>query len=241
MTVLFVSDIHLCPTRPGVTDLFVEFLRVEATKCRELYILGDLFETWVGDDAHSEMNNAVKAELKKLTEKNIPVYLMHGNRDFLLGKQFARETGCTLISDPHPIDISGQTVLLMHGDTLCTEDPKYLKYRKRVRHPLVQYLFTRLPLRSRENIAKKARGKSKKHQSRAAENIMDVSMSEVSKIMKKHNAHTLVHGHTHRPAIHNFKLGSELASRIVLSDWDEKGGFLSFTKDGKSRLVDFEI
>lgn len=220
--ILFISDLHLDPSRPQIIELFLRFLREQASQAQALYILGDFFEMWIGDDDDSELTKQIQAALKSLTQQSVPVFLMHGNRDFLLDKRFCKATGCKLLADPTKVELFGKPTLLMHGDLLCTDDVKYQHFRRRVRHPLFKSFYLHLPLRIRRWLAHKARAGSKKHTSTTAENIMDVNLDAVKTIMLKHNVKQLIHGHTHRPAIHN----ENGLTRIVLGDWHSEGSVL---------------
>lgn len=219
---LFISDLHLEPSRPEITALFINFLEQQATQAEALYILGDFFEAWIGDDDQSTLNQTVKAALKILTQNNIPVYFMHGNRDFLIGKQFAQETGCRLLPDPTKIDLYGIPTLLMHGDLLCTQDQSYLKFRTKVHKRWAQKIFLTLPLTIRKKIATKIRQGSEQHISITNEKIMDVTPAEVDRIMAQYQVKQLIHGHTHRPNIHHLQQGH----RIVLGAWHNSGSIL---------------
>jgi UDP-2,3-diacylglucosamine hydrolase len=230
---LFISDLHLEESRPEITELFLHFLREQASKADALYILGDFFEVWIGDDHDAPLHQRIIAVLRNLTDSGIPVYLMQGNRDFLLGEQFAKASGCRLLTEPCLIDLYGTRTLLMHGDTLCTEDIRYLKFRSFVRNPFFQKLFLSLPLRWRKKIAQYLRKASEQHTGQAAKNILDTTPAEVERVMEHHQATLLIHGHTHRPSIEFF---SNNKKRIVLSDWDKTGHVLICSPDGELRM-----
>lgn len=234
MATLFISDLHLEECRPAITTLFLSFLRQYAASADALYILGDLFEAWIGDDERSELNKQVMKALRDLTDMGVPVYFMHGNRDFLIGKQFIKKTGCHLLPDPSVIKLYGQPVLLMHGDTLCTTDTHYLNFRKKVRNPLYQSLFLALPLSLRGYLAQRIRHASKRHTSLAPTTIMDVTPEAVTHQMTQHQVTLLIHGHTHRPQIHQLDQGQ----RVVLPAWETAGGMLVYNKQHELR---FEI
>ncbi|MCV6603943.1 MAG: UDP-2,3-diacylglucosamine diphosphatase [Porticoccaceae bacterium] len=222
MATLFISDLHLAPERPKVTQAFYDFLTKEAQQAEALYILGDLFEAWVGDDDPSDFLAEVKTRLRKLSDSGTKLYFLHGNRDFMVGKRFARATGCTLLPQHHVIDLYGQRLLLLHGDTLCTDDIAYQKFRRKVRNPLGTWLLNRLPLKKRLQIAADWRAKSMNANSNKASNIMDVNGDEVERLFSQYRVKKMVHGHTHRPARHNHNSGE----RIVLGDWHHQGWVL---------------
>ncbi|MGI9288140.1 MAG: UDP-2,3-diacylglucosamine diphosphatase [Pseudomonadales bacterium] len=219
---LFISDLHLDETRRHVTQAFLEFLQREAVACDALYILGDLFEAWIGDDDHSELNKEIITALASLTGGGVPTYIMHGNRDFLIGKQFCRAAGCELLADPSVIDFYGQTTLLMHGDSLCTSDAEYMAFRAKIRDPATQQQLMSKPLAERRQIAAELRAGSASANSNKAEDIMDVTTSEVVQQMQHYHSRRLIHGHTHRPSRHTVALEDGVAQRIVLGDWGTK-------------------
>lgn len=239
MTILFISDLHLDSNQPDIAAIFLNFLSTQARECEALYILGDFFESWIGDDDNNAFHQKIISALKELNYAHIPVYLMVGNRDFLLGKQFAKETGCQLLTDPSIVDLYGVRTLIMHGDTLCVNDKNYLRFRSVVRNSFVQSLFLALPLFLRRKIAsflrKKSLGKKKPME------IMDADASAIKKVMQKHHVSLLIHGHTHRPTIENFVVDGKEHTRIVLSDWHQKGNVLVCEKNGEKRLEYFLI
>jgi UDP-2,3-diacylglucosamine hydrolase len=222
---LFISDLHLEECRPDITELFLRFLQQEVKQADALYILGDFFEAWIGDDNLTEFNKLILKTLFQTTAR-LPVFIMHGNRDFLLGKRFLQMTGCTLLADEHVVNLAGIPTLLMHGDTLCTADIAYLKFRKKSRNWFFQQLFLLKSLKTRQKIAADMREKSKAYTSTAAEALMDVTQAEVERVLMKHNVRHLIHGHTHRPAKHEFLLNGEKATRTVLAPWHEYGSVL---------------
>lgn len=236
MNTLFISDLHLEEQRPDITAIFFEFLKNEAVDADALYILGDLFEVWIGDDENTELHQVVTANLKTLS-KHTPIYFMHGNRDFLIGKKFATASQCKILRDPTVIDLYGTPTLLMHGDTLCTEDKAYLKFRKRVRNWFVQKMFLAKSLAKRKHIADQMRKGSQEHTSQADKKIMDVTPEEIPRVMQKHKVQQLIHGHTHRPCIHHLELNNAQATRFVLSDWHKSGGALVVSTSGDKKLV----
>lgn len=231
---LFISDLHLDDSRPEVTELFLQFLKARAVKAHALFILGDFFEAWIGDDTADE-NDPIIQGIKQLTAGGLPVYFMRGNRDFLVGNRFAKLTGMKLLTDGHIIDLDGEKVLLMHGDTLCTDDKKYQQFRKMVRNPIWQWCFLHLPKSYRLKKADKARARSKAYQQQIKPEIMDVNQATVESTMLRAGVTTLIHGHTHRPNIHHIELEGQAAERIVLGDWYDQGSVLSY-KNGEFTL-----
>jgi UDP-2,3-diacylglucosamine hydrolase len=232
MTTLLVSDLHLDASRPGITALFLAFLAGEARQAEALYVLGDLFEAWVGDDDPGEPGASVCAALKSLADAGVPVFLMRGNRDFLFGPDIAARCGATLLPDPCVVDLQGRPTLLMHGDLLCSDDAGYQAFRRQVRDPAWQATFLSQPLEARQAFAAKARAASREHQSGLAETIVDANPATVAEVMARHGVSRLIHGHTHRPAIHALALDGRPAQRIVLGDWYEQGSVLRLDGDG---------
>lgn len=232
---LFISDLHLDGERPDITTQFLEFLEREARQAQALYILGDLFEAWIGDDDPDPDKRRVIEALRSLTQGGVPVFFIHGNRDFLIGRKFAAETGAKLLPDGTMIELHGKRVLLMHGDTLCIDDPDYQRLRKIVRNPLVQFVLRRLSLARRQQLAARMRAGSKKHiesMDRSKPQIMDVNQDAVRRTFETEHADVIVHGHTHRPAIHQVLLGDRTVQRVVLGDWYEQGSVLRWTDQG---------
>lgn len=238
MTTLFVSDLHLDPARPAITDLFLGFLRSEAARAQALYILGDLFESWVGDDDPSEAGVAVAAALRGLAASGVPVYFMRGNRDFLVGPAWAARAGLRILPDPAVVSLQGEPVLLMHGDLLCTDDTAYQAFRAQTRDPEWQRRFLAQPLEARLAFANQARQASMARQrelksDRAAfETITDVTPATVETCLARYGVSTLIHGHTHRPAEHLLTVDGRPCRRIVLGDWYEQGSVLRVDASG---------
>ena len=231
MATLFVSDLHLDPARPGITRLFGDFLDGEAREADALYILGDLFEAWVGDDDPSDAAAFVADRLKALTDAGVPVSFQRGNRDFLLGTDYARRTGMTLLPDPAVVLLHGQPTLLMHGDLLCTDDTAYQQFRAQTRDPVWQARFLSQPLDARLAFAQQARAASQARQGAlreagTMETITDVAPATVEDLFVQYGIDTLIHGHTHRPAIHALQAGGRERKRIVLGDWYAQGSVL---------------
>ena len=229
---LFISDLHLDPDRPEITALFLQFLKTQAGKASALYILGDLFEAWVGDDDTSPDNLAICKGIRECTTTGTPVFIMHGNRDFLLGTRFSEDCHCILLPDPTLIDLHGTRTLLMHGDLLCTDDTEYMSFRKMVRNPDWQAALLAKPLEQRQSLAAEMRQTSRDQTSGKPEAIMDVNQQAVSDILRKHKAQLLIHGHTHRPAIHTLDVAGTPARRIVLGDWYQQGSVLECSASG---------
>ena len=232
MSTYFISDLHLQPNTPKITTIFLNFLQHQAIQADAVYILGDLFETWIGDDDPSPFANTIKQALNKLTATGVPIYFMHGNRDFILGQQFANETGLTLLPDPSVITLYGNSILLTHGDLLCIDDLKYQAFRRKAHSEKFQTRLLRLPLWIRRLIAIWARYKSKKHTQTTDLCIQDVNQTEVEHYLQQHNVNLMIHGHTHRPAIHEFILANKLTKRIVLAAWHEQGYLLKIDSNG---------
>ncbi len=234
---LFISDLHLDASRPDITDQFLAFLRTEARDARALYILGDLFEAWIGDDDPDPEKLRIQSALRTLTTAGVPCFVMHGNRDFLIGNRFCTATGCKLLDDAGTVvHIDNRRVLLMHGDVLCTDDRAYQKLRRRVRKPWLKWLLGHLPLSFRIWLAAKMRAGSKAHIENSMAQIMDVNSTAVERSMSKHNVDFLIHGHTHRPAIHNLVVNGSPATRIVLGDWYTQGSVLRWDERGYQLL-----
>jgi UDP-2,3-diacylglucosamine hydrolase len=237
MSLLFISDLHLDEDRPDITAGFKNFLVKYAPEAEKLYILGDFFEVWLGDDHETLFNSEI---IQLLSDLSMPKFIMHGNRDFLLGEAFCQQTGCELLADPTVIEFAGKSILLMHGDSLCTQDTEYMAVRQMLRNPDVQKDLLSKSLQERAAIARGARDQSKEHTRETAADIMDVTMSEVERVMQENEVRLMIHGHTHRPAIHELQVSGEPAKRIVLGDWGEFGWCLSL--DGEEQaLIKFEL
>jgi UDP-2,3-diacylglucosamine hydrolase len=229
---LFVSDLHLDAAWPRAIEQFLGFLETTAPTAECLYILGDLFEAWIGDDDPDPDRTRVCEGLLQLTRRGVPCYVMHGNRDFLLQSGFEARTGCQLLHDPTVIDLYGEPVLLTHGDALCTRDRPYQHLRAVVRRPRWQRRFLRLSLTTRRALAEAARAGSREHTGMQPGEIMDVTESAVSAAMRACRTRLLIHGHTHRPAIHQLELDGQAARRIVLGAWYEQGSCLIWDAQG---------
>ena len=230
--ILLISDLHLEEQRPDITRAFLYFLRSRARQAEALYILGDFFEVWVGDDGMSPFQHGIARALRQLSDAGTRIFLMHGNRDFLIGRAFCRAAGCTLLKDPSIVHFNGEPVLLMHGDSLCTLDVGYMKLRRLLRNPLSLFILRNLPLATRHKLARKLRNESRAQTRMKAREIIDVTPDEVPRIMAEHGVRTLIHGHTHRPAEHALEVNGQSARRIVLGDWDSQGWALQVDEQG---------
>ena len=229
---LFVSDLHLDASRPHITRLFLDVLDTLGRDADAIYILGDLFELWPGDDDDSLLGLAIMDALRACVTSGTPVHLLHGNRDFLIGERFASRSGCRLLDDPSRIDLYGTPVLLMHGDTLCTDDVDYQAFRAGVRDIRWQQAFLQQSLQARRDIAQALRGKSRASAREKPESIRDVNPDTVARFMTDHAVQQLIHGHTHRPGIHEFEIAGKPARRMVLGDWYRQGSLLECTPQG---------
>ena len=232
MTTLFLSDIHVSDQHPEISDHLKEFLLKEESKTNAIYVLGDLFEYWLGDDDPNPSFAEIKNLLKTLSDKNISLFFMHGNRDFLIGESFAKETGCQILHDPCVIDLFGKKVLISHGDIFCTDDKEYQLFRNQTRDPAWKESILSKSLSFREEFAKQARLESSIHTSLKKNEIMDVNKDEILKIYEKYNVDIIIHGHTHRPAIHDVSFNGRNYQRIVLGDWYEQGSILRCSEKG---------
>ena len=232
MATLFIADLHLQTEEPAITAGFLRFLRTQASAADALYILGDLFEAWIGDDDPTPLHHEVAAALRALTESGVPCYFIHGNRDFLLGKRFARESGMQLLPEEKVLNLYGRNVLIMHGDTLCTDDAGYQAFRAKVHQPWLQTLFLALPLFIRRRIAARMRAGSKAANSSKSVDIMDVNPQAVIDAMERQHVQYLIHGHTHRPAVHALTVNGMPAQRVVLGAWHSEGSMVKVTPEG---------
>ncbi|MDU6925267.1 UDP-2,3-diacylglucosamine diphosphatase [Franconibacter helveticus] len=232
MATLFIADLHLCTEEPAITAGFLRFLAGEARQADALYILGDLFEAWIGDDDPNPLHGQIAIALRSLVDSGVPCYFIHGNRDFLLGKDFARQSGMTLLPQEKVLELYGQRVLIMHGDTLCTDDVGYQAFRAKVHQPWLQKLFLALPLYLRKRIAAKMRAGSKSSNSVKDMAIMDVNAQTVLHTLERHRVQHLIHGHTHRPAVHQLNANGEPAFRYVLGAWHTEGSMIKVAPEG---------
>jgi UDP-2,3-diacylglucosamine hydrolase len=223
---LFVSDLHLDATAPDAVAQFLRFVQDEASRCDGLYILGDLFETWIGDDDDEFVRSDICTALRKLTQVGTPCHVMRGNRDFLLGREFERRTGCTLLPDPTLLQIGAMRAVLSHGDLLCTADHRYQQFRTLAQSKVFQAGYLRLPLATRRALAQLARASSREHTRQQRSEIMDVDAAAVVAALRCANSDLIIHGHTHRPGIHALQVDGRRASRVVLGDWYDQGSCL---------------
>jgi UDP-2,3-diacylglucosamine hydrolase len=231
---LFISDLHLDAARPDISDQFLAFLDTEARHAEALYILGDLFEAWVGDDDPEPEKRRVVDALAALASGGPRCFFMRGNRDFLAGPRFAAQARVRILPDPDVVELYGHRVLLMHGDTLCTDDTGYQDFRRTVRDPAWQQQFLAQPLSRRLAMAAQARDASRRHTGAAAPAIMDVNEKAVVEALRTAGVDTLIHGHTHRPGVHTHAVDGREATRIVLGDWYEQGSVLRWNRTGYS-------
>lgn len=238
--IYFISDLHLSSARPEVTQAFFRFLDTTAKEATALYILGDFFDAWIGDDDDTPEYQTIIQALREYQDKGTRLFFMHGNRDFLIGEDFAQRTGAELLSDPTVINLNQGPTLLMHGDSLCTRDTEYMNFRQMVRQPIWQAEVLKKPLDERKAIAAHLKATSQSMNSIKAEEIMDVTPEEVVKEMSKHNTQRLIHGHTHRPARHALSVNQQTAERIVLGDWHKNGWYLCADNNG-IKLCSFPI
>lgn len=233
MVTFFVADLHLHGGAPAITQRFLTFLRRQAVRADRLYILGDLFEYWIGDDAPLPGLEELYAELRRINAVGPPIRIMHGNRDFLLGDSFFRQSGCEPLAEPSVIDLGGEPTLLCHGDALCTDDVEHQQFRQTTADPAWQSAFLARPIAERQATAKALRAYSRSGEQGKPTAIMDVNQETVAEWMRRHGVHQMIHGHTHREAIHDFELDGRPARRIVLGDWHaDRGSALACTAQG---------
>ena len=236
----FISDLHLDETRPHTTALFQSFVEElkENNQQTELYILGDLFESLIGDDYENELHNEVKATLKSLTGSGIKVFFLYGNRDFLIGEEFLSETDVELLIDPFLLKSNGKSILLTHGDQMCIDDMEYQSFRTIVRNPDWQKDFLNFPISKRLKIARETKDASKQSKQEKSMDIMDVNEEEVLRVFKQHEVNTMIHGHTHRPMKHELKIDGRLCSRYVLGDWNKTSAMVLLWSKHSLELID---
>lgn len=232
MATLFISDLHLDRTRPAIVSLFLDFLEQRARRADALYILGDLFEAWIGDDDDAELGHTVAGALRALVESGVPAYFLHGNRDFLVGQAFAAASQARLLPESVVIELAGEPVLLLHGDTLCTDDVEYQAFRAQVRDPAWQAGLLARPLAQRRMLASQLRETSRQATQLKGTEITDVNPMAVEHALRTHGVDNLIHGHTHRPAIHQWMLNGRPARRAVLGDWYDQGSMLCCDRVG---------
>jgi len=251
MTTLLISDLHLHPTAPALTEGFLDWLERNTQDPVSLYLLGDIFDAWIGDDlmalehhdpsGHAALAVRVARALKAASLRGANIFLMHGNRDFLLGEDFAAAAGASLLADPSVIDVHGRRILLMHGDSLCTRDDAYMAFRAQARDPQWQASILAMPFPERLALAQRLREQSGEANSTKAVDIMDVTPDEVVKSMHDHGVTTLIHGHTHRPDVHDLEVDGQAAKRYVLGDWNQAQGWQLKLDDDGLELTAFSL
>jgi UDP-2,3-diacylglucosamine hydrolase len=241
VTTRFISDLHLEESRPDITDAFLSFVKDKALGIDALYILGDFFEAWIGDDEHTPLQETVAAALSKVKASGTAIYFMHGNRDFLIGEDYCNRAGATLLADPAVVDLYGTPYLLMHGDSLCTADVEYQKFRANMRNPQWQQMMLQRPLEDRKKMARQLREISMAKNQGKEESIMDVTPEEVVREMEAHGVQSMIHGHTHRPAEHDLTANGAPAKRIVLGDWHENVWWLEVAPGQKPTLNKYPL
>ena len=232
MTTLFIADLHIDADSPDIAEQFLGLLESEALEADALYILGDLFESWIGDDDPNEHYATIKQAMRKLVDHGVPVYFMHGNRDFMIGEDFAAETGVSILPDPYVLDIHGARVLLSHGDAYCTDDVEYQEVRKMTRNPQWQAMMLAKPVQERLDFAARAREASMAHGGAIDEDITDVNSSAIEQALREADVSIMLHGHTHRPHVHSLTVDGRDRTRIVLGDWHERGSVVRWDEDG---------
>lgn len=237
MSTLFISDIHLEDSRPEALEWLRAFLSGPARRADAVYILGDLFEYWIGDDAPPPAARQLARHTAELSESGVPCYFLHGNRDFLLGEDYAASAGLRLLPESRVVDLYGTPTLLLHGDTLCTDDTEYQAFRRQSHDPAWQAMVLKLPIEERLRLAREARDASARHTGTVAMDIMDVNRAAVAEAFRRHAVTRMIHGHTHRPAVHRHDLGDGLVGeRIVLADWYRAASYLEVTPAGARSL-----
>jgi len=247
MAIYFISDLHLEPTQKAITDGFLSFLGSlndaddSLNNAEELYILGDFFEVWMGDDYSNEYIEIINQALQQCAEKGTKIYFMHGNRDFLIGQAWCDKASCELLEESKLITLGNESILLMHGDSLCTDDIEYMKARLVLRSPQWQQQFLAQSIPERIEFAKKVRSESKESQKGKSYDIMDVNQTAVDTALSSANCNTLIHGHTHRPNIHDWKFEGQDRTRYVLGDWGNKGWFIKWQAGEELTLESFDL
>ncbi len=226
MNTLFIADLHLSEERPDLTEKFLQFLKDQAAKTSALYILGDLFAAWIGQDFESTLNQTIMTELKALSQQNVPIYFIQGNRDFLINKRMCKKFGMHLLKDPHVINLYGTKILLSHGDKFCTADTQYQNIRQWMHNPFVQFFARHLPLAIRKCLMNQYKAQSTKDKSQKTPSMMDVEKTTIDKYMRDNQVQYLIHGHTHKGATHKFEIDQKKMTRIVLYSWDHNGHVL---------------
>jgi len=238
--IIFISDLHLSAANPNMAALFMDFLKGPVKGAQALYILGDLFDVWVGQDIHTAFQLSIQQALSAVVKNGTAVYFMNGNRDFLMQNAYLTAVGIKRLTDPTIIDLYGTPTLLMHGDSLCTEDKAYQRFRRVAQNPITRFLFMCLPKKMRDNISKKLRAKSQQYQKTQSLTILDVTEVAVHKVMRQHQVSQLIHGHVHRPNIHEVNSGAKGSKRLVLGDWHDKASLIISTPEGNS-LATYDV
>jgi UDP-2,3-diacylglucosamine hydrolase len=247
MAIYFISDLHLEPEQKAITNGFLSFLdsldhaENSPNYAEELYILGDFFEVWIGDDYSNKYIELINQALRKCADKGTKIYFMHGNRDFLVGQTWCDNAHCELLDESKLITRGGESILLMHGDSLCTDDVEYIKARNMLRNPQWQAQLLAKPIPERIEFAKQVRNESKESQKGKSYDIMDVNQNAVNEALTSANCSTLIHGHTHRPSIHQWNFESEARTRYVLGDWGDKGWFIKWQAGSTLKLESFDL
>lgn len=238
MRTLFIADLHLSENHRQVTDAFLGFLDKEANNVQTLYILGDMFEVWIGDDEHTPLMDEVARKLTALSKKNkTKIFYIHGNRDFMIGKRYAKQSSMTLLPEHSLIDLYGQKTLIMHGDTLCLFDKNYQLMRKVIHNPVLQFIFNCLPLKMRKRIGWKIRTASQSKKVYKNTNVMGVTEEEVLRLMQQHNVQRLIHGHTHQANEYHFTVNNKAGCRYDVGDWYTNLSFIEATASSVSLIV----
>ncbi|MFT7409668.1 MAG: UDP-2,3-diacylglucosamine hydrolase [Oleispira sp.] len=240
MAIYFISDLHLEPAQKAITDGFLSFLD-SLNDAEELYILGDFFEVWIGDDYSNEYIERINQALRQCAAKGTKLYFMHGNRDFLVGQAWSKSIRCELLDESKLITLGDESILLMHGDSLCTDDIDYMKARVMLRNPQWQAQFLAKSIPDRIEFAKQARGESKESQKGKSNDIMDVNQDAVNQALTSVNCSIMIHGHTHRPDIHKWNFDGQERSRYVLGDWGDKGWFIKWQTGEELKLESFNL
>jgi len=241
MPTLFISDLHLQPQRPHITRAFFHLLRTHARHADALYILGDFFDVWIGDDENTPLQIEVAAQLRELVDSGTPVWLMGGNRDFLIGDAYCQRAGIQPLPDPALVTVYGSPVLLMHGDSLCTDDRGYQRYRRLIRSEFIRWLQHYVSLSTRQKIGRLIRGKSAEDNQYKSRQLLDINTDAAQQALLASGASVLIHGHTHRPGCHRLGEGAQPLERIVLGDWDQQGWYLEWSEQGERTLHRFVI
>ena len=240
MTIRLISDLHLDEKNPALRRAFFAYLDSLPADTEALYILGDFFEAWIGDDDDLPFHEKIRQRLKQLTESGIALFFQHGNRDFMVGQEFAKQTGAILLPEAYILKTAEHKIALLHGDSLCIDDVEYQQFRAQMRNPDVQAMLMSQSLEERRALAQSLRDNSKEANSNKAEDIMDINQAELEKVMLELDVQTLIHGHTHRPATHTFELQGKACQRIVLGDWGESAWQIIIDGD-KLTLSEFSI